>query len=116
MPAVVASNLEESLEDSPARKLLHILAMEHVLEGVRLAFQPEAVGLLYVAGDVVDFRFAGGVYDVGVVGRHEWTNARPEVPGEEVVERIVPVIRFRTVLAVEDVEETHSAKARFQRA
>jgi hypothetical protein len=65
VPAVVTSDFEKSLKDGTTHELLHILASKHMLEGVRLAFQPELAIPADIGSDVVEFRFTGSVDDVG---------------------------------------------------
>ena len=101
VPAVVAEGAEVGLVDGPADELMgRFVAVEHVVERVRLTFEPKGGGFVDIVAPAEEDRtgFAGVVNEGGVFFAKglfgekvsyaflvERPNAFAELPGEEVV-------------------------------
>ena len=102
---MVASDFEESLEDSPTRKLLDVIPSKHMFEGVWLAFQPKFTRRPNILSDIVELRFASGVNDVRLVGKSKFANAFSELPVEEVIQRLESVKVLGIIFGDEGLEK-----------
>lgn len=103
MPAVIAQRAEETLVYCSANELVgKIVVVEHVVKGIRLAFEPKMTPGLDILTYLVDDRFTGVNNDSTVLrvinGAYTWSESASKevVPGGKtpVLLGWVAIVRF----------------------